>query len=187
MTLCFNFAQKLDFCYIRTFQPEHKFCLGQEWTNQVYLKNSRCTLTGKIIYPPWPESIEWFTEGQAFLAVVWFGSSPTLPPLLSKLDRRHAEWMRKKDNLLTGEGGRWWARSRIIRSQDSLALYKSFQNSLTLGEQFHKRLEFQRITTQQTQVHLRVRLRFCRWLIVFKHWTGLPDLSPPLCPYYVYA
>ncbi len=42
-----------------------------------------------------------------FLAVVWFGSSPSpFPPsLVSKLDRRHTGRLRKRDNLLTGKGG----------------------------------------------------------------------------------
>ncbi len=35
----------------------------------------------------------------------------------------------------------------------------------------------------------KVELRFCsfHWLILFKYWTGWPDLRPSLCPYYVYA
>ncbi len=34
------------------------------------------------------------------------------------------------------------------------------------------RLEFQRITAQQTQVHLLVELRFCPWIKMFIYWTG---------------
>jgi hypothetical protein len=49
---------------------------------------------------------------------------------VSKLDRRHPG-LRKIDNLLTG-GGKGWAWSRIIiRPQESLVLYKSF-NTLWL-------------------------------------------------------
>jgi len=61
-------------------------------------------------------------RGPGFLAVVWFGSSCPFPPSpVSKLDRRHTR----------RRGGRGWARSRIIRLQESLVLYKSF-NTLWL-------------------------------------------------------
>jgi hypothetical protein len=65
--------------------------------------------------------------------MIWFGFSPTPsspPPPVSKLDRRHT-WtekkkLRKRDNL-QGVEGRGWTRSRIIiRLQDCLVLYKSF-------------------------------------------------------------
>jgi hypothetical protein len=64
-----------------------------------------------------PESIECLIEDQAF--------SPSCSPspfLVGKLDRRHARRLRKRDNLLTGEG----VRSQIIRRGVSLVLYKSF-------------------------------------------------------------
>jgi hypothetical protein len=61
------------------------------------------------------------------LAVVWFGSSPTpSPSLVIMLDRQHTGRLRKRDNVLTGDVGRGWARSHIIRSQESLALYKLY-------------------------------------------------------------
>ncbi len=44
--------------------------------------------------------------------------------LPSPLDRRDTGRVRKRDNLLTGEGGR--GRSLITRRRGSLALYKSF-------------------------------------------------------------
>ncbi len=56
-----------------------------------------------------------------FLAIVWFGSSPTSLPV-SKLDRRHTVLPEKRENLLTGEG---WMRSQIIRPRESLVLYIS--------------------------------------------------------------
>ncbi len=39
-----------------------------------------------------------------FLAVVWFGSYPTPPSPVSKLDRRHTGRRRKRDNLLSERG-----------------------------------------------------------------------------------
>ncbi len=54
-------------------------------------------------------------RGQGFLAVIWFGSFAAPPPpiTVSKLDRRHTGRLRKRDNLLTGEGvgGGWGAES----------------------------------------------------------------------------
>ncbi len=66
-------------------------------------------------------------RGPGFLAVEWFGSTPTplSPCHVSKLDRRHTRLLRKRLNLLTG-GQRGWAWGRIIRPLESLVLYKSF-------------------------------------------------------------
>jgi hypothetical protein len=79
----------------------------------------------------YPASTEWFTEDQAFSRS--YDSTPCPPPLfpspVSTLDRRHTERLRMIDILLTGRGGA--SRSRIIKPQESLALYKSF-NTLCL-------------------------------------------------------
>ncbi len=40
--------------------------------------------------------------------------------------RLHTGRLRKRDNLLTGEGGTVWGRSQVIRRRESLVLYKSF-------------------------------------------------------------
>ncbi len=62
-----------------------------------------------------------------------YDSAPRPPPCppspVSKLVRRHTKRLRKRDNFLTGEWERGQAWSRIIRPQESLVLYKSF-NSL---------------------------------------------------------
>ncbi len=73
-----------------------------------------------------PESIEWIIEGQAFLRIVWFGSTNPPPPLSvsttgdPREERLVSCWRKRR--------GEWrgWAWSRIIRPQESLALYKSF-------------------------------------------------------------
>jgi hypothetical protein len=53
--------------------------------------------------------------------MIWL-LSPSPPPPVSKLDGQHVEKMRKRDNMLMGEGGR----SQIIGRRESLVLYKSF-------------------------------------------------------------
>jgi hypothetical protein len=60
-----------------------------------------------------------------FLVVIWIGSSPTpsLPLPVSKIDRRrrHTGRLRKRDNLLTEEGGGW-----VPYHASALVFYKSF-------------------------------------------------------------
>jgi hypothetical protein len=50
-------------------------------------------------------------KGLGFLAIVGVSTSSPSPPL-SKLDRRHTGRLRKRDNLLTGEGWGGWERSQ---------------------------------------------------------------------------
>jgi hypothetical protein len=77
-----------------------------------------------------PESIECFIEAQAFSRSNDLAPRPPLPPLyhVSKLNQRPHGRPRKKDSLLTGEVGKGRAWIRIIRLQESLDLYKSFND-----------------------------------------------------------
>jgi hypothetical protein len=61
-----------------------------------------------------------------FLAVAWFSSSstPSLPSLVSKLDRQHTERLRKRDKLLTGRGV---GEEPNRTTRESLVLYESFK------------------------------------------------------------
>ncbi len=66
-------------------------------------------------------------KGPGFLAVVWFGSSPTSSPV-SKLSLflslpPRAHWRERVE--------RGWARSRIIQPWESLVLYKLFNTLWT--------------------------------------------------------
>jgi hypothetical protein len=75
-------------------------------------------------------------EGQAFLRSCDSVPPPqptSSPSPANELDQRHIGRLRKRDNLLTEEGVRGRVRSRIIRPQQSLVLYKSF-SSLWEGE-----------------------------------------------------
>jgi len=48
------------------------------------------------------------------------------PTSVSKLDQRHTKRLRKRDKLVTGEGGGDGGRSQIILRRESLVLDKSF-------------------------------------------------------------
>ncbi len=82
------------------------------------------------------ESIEWFIEGQAFsLSYDFAPRPPPAPSPVSKLDpatHRKTEKERQLADRREGEGGR--ARSRIIWTQKSLVLFKSF-NTLCFNHQ----------------------------------------------------
>ncbi len=83
------------------------------------------TSTPREAHPTYkPESIEWFTESQAFLHSCDLVPPP--PPSPAAVISTHGieDWERE-----TGEGrggGRRWARSQIIQPRESLVLYKSF-------------------------------------------------------------
>ncbi len=106
---------------------------GGAYSYRIECINSSCACViilsnGSILW--WITCREYWIiyRGPSFLVVVWFGSMPALSPV-SKLNRRHTGRLRKRDNLLTGEGGGWEsgrALSRIIRTEESLVLYKSF-------------------------------------------------------------
>jgi hypothetical protein len=58
--------------------------------------------------------------------MIWLFAHPLPPTSVIKRDQRNTGRLRKRDNLLTGEEGTRWARSRIIRQQESMVLSKSF-------------------------------------------------------------
>jgi hypothetical protein len=71
--------------------------------------------------------------------MIWLLPPP--PSHVRKLDRRHKGRLRKRDNLLTGEGvGWWWARSWIIRPPRNtwFSINHSLLSDLTL--QFYRTL-----------------------------------------------
>jgi hypothetical protein len=87
------------------------------------------------------QRIEWFLEGQAFLrSYDSVPRSPPFPPLppVSKLSLFLSLTVCRRSSLLTGEGGRGWAWSRIIWPHESLALCKYlnalYSNLLTREE-----------------------------------------------------
>jgi hypothetical protein len=56
---------------------------------------------------------------------------------VSKLDRRHTGQLRKRGNLLTGEGGRGWAWNRNIR-YDLKKVWSSINHSVLSGSPSRK-------------------------------------------------
>ncbi len=74
-----------------------------------------------------PESIEWFMEGQAFLAVAWFGWSSSHPsPLSCQQVVSLSQPSYRRSSLLTGEWGGDEEGANIIRRRERLVLNKSF-------------------------------------------------------------
>ncbi len=70
-------------------------------------------------------------RGLDFPAIVWFGSFPPPPPV-STLSLFLSLIVCRQSSMPDGRGGRrGWARSQIIRRQEILVLYKSF-NTLWL-------------------------------------------------------
>jgi hypothetical protein len=65
---------------------------------------------------------------------IWLLAHPFPTSPNSKLDRRQTERLRKRDKLLTEEEGMGWARSQIVRPQESLGLYKSSNTLLCSGD-----------------------------------------------------
>jgi hypothetical protein len=83
-------------------------------------------------------------EDQAFRRrMIWFlsGFPPTPPPLpsVSSTSESHRK-TEKKRQLSDWRGGKGWARSRILRPQESLVLYKSF-NTLWFVQSTHLTIE----------------------------------------------
>jgi hypothetical protein len=69
--------------------------------------------------------------------MIWLLLHPSpAPSPVRKLDRRHAGILRKRDILLTGKGG--WARSQIIRPQESLVLLNFFASDFPCLDLFSK-------------------------------------------------
>ncbi len=71
-----------------------------------------------------------FLEDQAFSPSYGLVAPPPPSPVSKqyKLDRRQTGRLRKRDNLLTGEG-EGWGRSQIMWRRESLVFYKSFTTS----------------------------------------------------------
>ncbi len=81
---------------------------------------------------------------------------PLSPSSLSDLDRRHPGKLRKRVNLLMGEGERGWWRSRIIRPQESLVLCKAFTTLCLKDEVLRNRSLFTKVTN-----------RFGQWTYIY--------------------
>ncbi len=106
------------------------------------------------------ESIEWFVEDQAFLLVVWVGSSPT-PfsgqqswPGIHRKTVKYRQFAHERGGKGVGKD----SRSRITRPQESLALYKSF-NTLCLKESFTKHFLFSGSQRRKTEIMIPIPYR----------------------------
>ncbi len=117
--------------------------------------------TKSITFTSLSESIVWFIEGQPFSrSYDWLLAHPLPPSPVSKLDRRHIGNLRKRDNLLTGGGGGGWARSRIIRTPQSLVICKSFKTLNFLQRSVVKRPGSTFETPMDWHLHSTVQVQY---------------------------
>ncbi len=135
-------------------------------------------------------------RGSGFLAVLWFGSSP-IPPLLSrhKLGRRHTGRLRKRDNLLTGKGGKgvggakWHGRkkawSSMYKYKYKYCILYSYQGSWTglrvcLKERVHERSFAQSLLPHHHQVQpesLSKHINIISCLNINSWWNNINIIS----------
>ncbi len=101
-------------------------------------------------------------RGLGFLAVVWFGSSPTpFPPLPSASCLSFTVFLCVAVRAYWRERGRGaGARSQIIRPQESLALYNSF-NTLCFRSLQNNQLTSLQADTLESLPSLRYNIKFC--------------------------
>jgi hypothetical protein len=82
---------------------------------------------------PSSESTEWLIESQAFRGLmIWLLALPPFPLSRQKARPPTHRKTEKERQLADGRRGRRWARSRIIKPQERLVLYKPF-NTLWSG------------------------------------------------------
>ncbi len=91
----------------------------------------------RVLWVP-PREDRMNLEGQAFLWPYDLAPRPPPPPPPFSRQKAHTERLRRRDNLMTKGGGRWWVKSPIIRPQESL--YKSFNNFWTPPRQMESLL-----------------------------------------------
>ena len=102
---------------------------------------------------------------QAFL---WsYDLAPCPSPPVGKLDQRHTGRLRKRETTCW-EGG--WERSRVIRPQDCLVLYKSFYTLcyISLEVFWWKQVSLHRFPFQWQRVT--THILFLRRLILYARW-----------------
>ncbi len=116
---------------------------------------------------PYPPLSSWFIEGKAFSRVYDLAPSPPpTPSPVSKFDWRHRD--RQRDYLLTGEGGRGWAMSRII-----LPKRPWFSINHSILSDWKSRQPLSHIGTGQiTAIHEeRFKKKRCSTIVELPSWT----------------
>ncbi len=106
--------------------------------------------------------------GPGFLAVEWFGSTPTPSPRLPP----HSKTEKERQIAAGREGGRRWACSRITEPQESLILYKLFNTRWCNSSRpafFYNRLRSKCLMTKSTKFYTTGCISFLE--------TGIPRSS----------
>ncbi len=110
---------------VKPLSQSQKFSFNDQQTISCY-----CSLTAQshthneTVTESHAENIELFIDDQAFSPS--YDLAPPSPTPVSKLSLFLSLPVCRRSSLLTGEGGRGWERSQIIRRRESLVIYKSF-------------------------------------------------------------
>jgi hypothetical protein len=97
-----------------------------------FLRLHKCSILYILLQLSYIREYRIIHRGSGFLAIVWFGSSPTPFPLSHEQVVSLSDFQCVADSPVELTDGRGWARSQIIRPLDSLALYKSFRTLCTV-------------------------------------------------------
>ncbi len=114
--------------------------VGQEWSAKIIANSVFVIGRGWIC----PESIEWFIEAQAFLRSDDSAPHPPSFPPYPVSCISFSVYMCVAVELTDGRGVRGWARSQIIRPQESLAIC-IIHYSLDMSKDFKNKLRLARI------------------------------------------
>ena len=115
-------------------------------------------------------SLKWIIEDQAF-SPSYDLAPPSPSSSASKLDWRRAGRLRKRDNLLTGDGGWGRGRSQIIRRRRSLDLYNSVNTLclhygiIMLCRAIHWQLKGRLVFKSLSVLHRILSLKLIKWLL----------------------
>ncbi len=106
-------------------------------------------------------------QGPGFLAVVWFGSSLSIPPPVSKLDRRHTG-DRERETNCTNCCWREKEGNQITKSYDCKKAWPSINNAILSAATTFEKIKF--CAFNVSDEILNKCIYYCKIKVVF--WAG---------------